>query len=386
VSARNIQCQASQDSQVRRSVVFSRPGEILVEDNVERPVQSILYAPMLAHDAKKFGRHVAARQQEVAFDLLVATTFAFDPRHPGEPRKVVLLGQIFGRRYHGSASFLAVVIGIGCGGLLGSIVLRFGNGSFGIPQQSRLIVFHGQHIVSATLDNGLRRIASAVQRIHGHDTAFELKHLDQFQGAGCFVVARRQNVGERQTGLCGPGCHHYRRHMALASFVGSPERFAVQGDYAVDFHRLGKGRREAPERLLQRLGVEHAEDTAEGVVARNTVLQYQNRAQKVFFRTAKYLDIRAVFGTTQRCQQRNEQHLRQVVIAVAPARVDDLRKVFCEASQYGLLANQETLSESIFLGRAIDWPKFHAIPFPHKGGGSRQSLRRVLSTHHRRAP
>ena len=101
VSARNIQCQASQDSQVRRSVVFSRPGEILVEDNVERPVQSILYAPMLAHDAKKFGRLVAARQQEVAFDLLVATTFAFDPRHPGEPRKVVLQsGQIcsVGRR------------------------------------------------------------------------------------------------------------------------------------------------------------------------------------------------------------------------------------------------------------------------------------------------
>jgi hypothetical protein len=43
--------------------------------------------------------------------------------NPGEPRKVVLLGQIFGRRYHCSASFLAVVIGIGCGGLLGSIVL-----------------------------------------------------------------------------------------------------------------------------------------------------------------------------------------------------------------------------------------------------------------------
>ena len=145
------------------------------------------------------------------------------------------------------------------------------------------IVFHGQHIVSATLDDGLRRIASAVQSIHGHDTAFELKHLDQFQGAGCFVVARRQNIGERQTGLRGPGCHHYRRHMALASFVGSPERFAVQGDYAVDFHRLGKGRREAPERLLQRLGVEHAEDTAEGVVARNTVLQCQNRAQRSSF-------------------------------------------------------------------------------------------------------
>src|SRR6202040_2400548 len=80
---------------------------------------------------------------------------------------------------------------------------------------------------------------------------------------------------------------------------------------------------------------------------------------------------RAVFGTTQRCQQRNEQHLRQVVIAVAPARVDDLRKVFCEASQDGLLANQGTLSESIFLGRAIDWPKFHAIPLPEIGGRNR---------------
>jgi hypothetical protein len=56
------------------------------------------------------------------------------------------------------------------------------------------------------------------------------------------------------------------------------------------------------------------------------------------------------------------REIRQVVIAVAPARVDDLRKVFCEASQDGLLANQGTLSESIFLGRAIDWPKFHAIP------------------------
>jgi hypothetical protein len=62
------------------------------------------------------------------------------------------------------------------------------------------------------------------------------------------------------------------------------------------------------------------------------------------------------------------REIRQVVIAVAPARVDDLRKVFCEASQDGLLANQGTLSESIFLGRAIDWPKFHAIPLGVGGG------------------
>ena len=103
MSARNIQCQASQDSQVRRSVVFSRPGEILVEDNVERPVQSILYAPMLTHDAKKFGRLVAARQQEVAFDLFVATTFAFDPRHPlqsvGPGARTVNREQRTGYRY-----------------------------------------------------------------------------------------------------------------------------------------------------------------------------------------------------------------------------------------------------------------------------------------------
>src|SRR6202040_3900663 len=90
---------------------------------------------------------------------------------------------------------------------------------------------------------------------------------------------------------------------------------------------------------------------------------------------------RAVFGTTQRCQQRNEQHLRQVVIAVATAQVDDLRKVFCEASQYGLLANQGTLSESIFLGRAIDWPKFHAIPLL-AGGGITEIAARLRPTGH----
>jgi hypothetical protein len=61
VSARATLSARPQNSQILWSVVLSGADEILVENNVERPMQSDLYALMLAHDPEKFGRFVATR-------------------------------------------------------------------------------------------------------------------------------------------------------------------------------------------------------------------------------------------------------------------------------------------------------------------------------------
>src|ERR1035441_8446382 len=72
-------------------------------------------------------------------------------------------------------------------------------------------------------------------------------------------------------------------------------------------------------------------------------------------------------GTAQRGQQRNKQHLGQIVLCLVLPRIDQRQKAFCKAVQNSPLSNQETLSESNFPSKAIAWPIEHAIPLPARG-------------------
>src|SRR6202171_5398901 len=71
MSASNIEGKSPQNGEVGGSVVFSASGLILVENDVEGPVQDVFDAPMFANDAQQFCGRVTLRQKEVALDGLV---------------------------------------------------------------------------------------------------------------------------------------------------------------------------------------------------------------------------------------------------------------------------------------------------------------------------
>jgi hypothetical protein len=364
MSTSDIEGKSPQNGEVGGSVVFSASRLILVENDVERPVQDVFDAPMFADNAQQLCGRVALGKKEVALDGFVASTFAGDPRDGLETWKVVLFGHIPDRSNDCGSGFFAVVTELFGRGLPGLLALCRGDRGLGVAQQTWLVVLYRQDVISATLHDGFRHRAMTMQRIRRDDAAFQLKKLDEMQSAGRFVVSRRQHVDERHAGFCAPRRHHHWRHVTLAAFVGSSQRLAVESYHALDFGRRRKRLGEAPKDLFEAARIEDAKDTAEGVVARYPVLQHQNRAQQRFFRPPKQRDVATGRGTTQRGEQRNEQDLGQIVLRLVLPRIDQRRKAFCKAVQDSLLSNQETLSESNFSSSAIAWPLGHAIPLP----------------------
>src|SRR5467141_4892941 len=268
MSASNVERKSSQNGEVRGSVVLSASRLILVENDVERPVQNVFDAPMFANDAQQFCGRVTLGQKEVALNGLVASTFAGDPCDGLETRKVVLFGHIPDRRHDRGSGFLAAVIGVLGGSLFGLLALCRRDRGLGIAQQTRLVVLYRQDVISAAPHDSFRHPAMTMQRICRDDAALQLKKLEELQSAGRFVVSRRQHIDERHAGLCAPRRHHHWRHVTLAAFVGSSQRLAIESYHALDFGRRRKRLGEAPKNLFEAARIEDAKDTAEGVVAR----------------------------------------------------------------------------------------------------------------------
>ena len=123
MSASNVERKSPQNGEVGGSMVFSAPRLILVENDVERPVQDVFDAPMFANDAQQFCGRVTLGQKEVALDGLVASTFAGDPSHGLETGKVVVFGHILDGSNDRGSGFLAAMIGVVGGGLFGLLAL-----------------------------------------------------------------------------------------------------------------------------------------------------------------------------------------------------------------------------------------------------------------------
>src|ERR1700730_10836296 len=188
MSASNIEGKSPQNGEVGGSVVFSASRLILVENDVERPVQDVLDAPMFANDAQQFCGPVTLGQKEVALERLVASTFAGDPSHGLETRKVVVFGHILDGSNDRGSGFLAAVIGVLGGGLFGLLALCRRDRGLGIAQQAWLVVLYRQDIISAAPHNSFRHPAMTMQRLRRDDAALDVKKLDEVQIGVTFVV------------------------------------------------------------------------------------------------------------------------------------------------------------------------------------------------------
>jgi hypothetical protein len=212
-----------------------------------------------------------------------------------------------------------------------------------------------------------------MQRVGCHHAVLEGQKLDERKGRGRFAAFLRQNIGKGHAGLCAPCRHHQRRHVALAAFVGASQGLAVDGDHAfgtLKFQLREECFHEALKGLLEGLGIEHAEDTAERVVARRSEFELQDRPQQLFLGAREQGHVAATRPAAQCRQKRDEQDLRKIVQSIRSARLRQIRKAFRKPLHRHLLANhKKTSSESVCSALATPYRPEHAIPL-HSGVAS----------------
>jgi hypothetical protein len=135
----------------------------------------------------------------------------------------------------------------------------------------------------------------------------------------------------------------------------------------LDLRALRKSLHKALECLLERGGIEHAEHTAERIVARQPVLEHQQILPKIGLHPRKKRHVGATRRTAQGRHQGDEQNLRQIVQRIVRARVGQLRKTLRKSFHQRRPSNQEPPSESISAKSAITYKFPHAIPLPSSG-------------------
>src|SRR5882724_5613889 len=200
----------TEDGKVVWSVVASVSGLILVEDDIERPMEVVLDGPMLSGDLPEACRgHWRAQEIIGCFHGRFSGGFAgpddfADGLEPGP--LMIFLEPVDRRGDCRHAGFDAPVIALDSG--FGRDLLRSGiiEKSAHVVMQRALITLERQGIVASLIDDLTGDIALTVERIDGHDAAFQREHLQELgDGRNLVRLGVGCDLAEYQTLLAAPG-------------------------------------------------------------------------------------------------------------------------------------------------------------------------------------
>ena len=137
-----------------------------------------------------------------------------------------------------------------------------------------ILRFGGEH-----LPGHLRMTMQGVGR---HRAALQAQTLEKSQGCLHLGTAGSAGIGYRQPRLAVPHAHHQRRHMRLPLLVSAAKSFAVDRHNSLrrwQAKRAAHCRHERCESPRQLRRIEQPEDTAESIVARHAMLEWNDLAQ-----------------------------------------------------------------------------------------------------------
>src|SRR5690349_16297452 len=369
----HVEGDLSQKGDVLRSVVLAVAGAVLVEDDVEHPMELVLDGPVGAHDLEQLvGRERLGEQEVSGLGFVwpaLAAAQGVDLRQRANAREVVGFGQGGVGDDLCGPLFASPMAGLDLRPEGVGLVER-GEAALDRLEERALVLLEGQNIFAAGIEDGLGHCAMAVQGIHGDDTAFERQQLDCLQGTDNFVAPWRQPLCQGQALLRRPDIDQMQGRSFGALGEGSSDGLAIDRHNTFEAVALGKCGHKPGEGRLEGLGIEQAEHPAEGVVARSAMLQAQDLPKHLFLGLAEIGHVRAALRSAQNCRQRDEQKLQQIVPRVLRARVLQVLENRNKAPHRSL-PNKERSSESKSSPAAI-LPKYpYAIPLPCGGGMGR---------------
>src|SRR5947209_5569652 len=287
-----------------------------------------------------------------------------------------------GVTHDGRASRFAAVVS-GLVDLLGGAALARSRKLLGDGcEQGPPVGFDRQNIIAAALEYRVGKGAVAMERIGSDDAPVEAQQIQHFQSTPRLVATGRFLLSQSHPGIHRKDIDQMQRVRPPATFVGSAQGLAVDRHHPGKLEpiRLGKARHKLPEGELEGLRFEQTEHPAKGVVARDAMLQAQEKPQQPFLRLAEIRHIGARFRSTQHCRKRDEQHLQQIVPRVGRPRVRQLPKKLPELPHPTPSMIRESSSESVLSFNAIQVSNPNAIPLPASGRGSAPLRETVILT------
>ena len=127
----------------------------------------------------------------------------------------------------------AAVVGVGGLQRLGRRRRRIGEPGLDIGKGGGAVFLQREEVVTAALQHEARRLALAMDRVSGDEHALQIDDGEKGAGGGDLVAAlRNRRLAEHQPGLAGKGAHHVQRALTRSPVKRTPERFAINGDYA----------------------------------------------------------------------------------------------------------------------------------------------------------
>src|SRR4051812_47631934 len=131
---------------------------------------------------------------------------------------------------------------------------------------------------------------------------------------------------------------HMQRRLARGTIERAPQRLAIHGHHAPQ--ALSETLHEAAEAGLERLRVEQAEHSAEGVMTGRAMTQAQKLAQVRRFDLSEQRHVRAILAARQQSAERDYQQLMQIVAGIVLSWVHNLGKAGDELS-YPLISGMD---------------------------------------------
>lgn len=184
--SKDVEREPAQDGEVLGGIVHSRPVAVLVEVDVEHPVQLVLDGPMTARDLQQsLGGHgtwtAGSSARPAARRVCPATACATDAADRNDAWEAVD-GSQAGIAHDGCPARFAPVVGGRCDRLDGAALA----GPCKLPdhglEQRSTIGLDRQHVVATAIEHGLGHRTMAMRRI-GRDAASTAKTLTMCRGS-----------------------------------------------------------------------------------------------------------------------------------------------------------------------------------------------------------
>ena len=175
-----------------------------------------------------------------------------------------------------------------------------------------LVAFQRQRVVASLRHDGRRRAALRVHRVRRYHLALHVDQLQEFRQRRDLVrLAVHLHLRQRQLRLRREGLHQVQRRALRRVLERPAQRLAVHR------HHVAQGvrpvLRQAQQRRAEARRVQRVEQVREGVVARRAVLELHETAQERPGDARVVAHVDAGAASAQHRQQRDGQHLAQVV-------------------------------------------------------------------------
>jgi hypothetical protein len=317
VEADEVECDVAYQREIVGDVSGAGAGVVVIELNIEAPVQAILDFPVTAHGVGDFFR-VGREAADVVAPL--HCPFAADDARALDDSKALDVAPLFVL-----VQTLAHVESLTAANLLAAVptrtrLARARSGERAaharVGEQDRieqlgLVVFDAQHVVSALVANLPGNGGLGAHRVDGHDAVGDVERGKQLGNGGDFVgFLGGRGLAEHDPHLRSKGTHHVqRRGRRLAR--GASARLAVDRDDLLVRERRNHGAHPAAKDPLELVRIEQGKDPLEGVRRGYPVVEFEEPAQPIEFGPAPLRDLLEVVGAAQDCAHRHREQFAQ---------------------------------------------------------------------------